>query len=155
MKINIRKSVFETNSSSMHSVAIIGSNHFNKSKLGSDKDNTVYIRPGEYGWGYELLKSPTEKLSYVITMIRYHDENHDIEDSIYFKWLSEMVLDYTGCKLKIHKLISKYYPYGYIDHRSTNTLNSFWSDQEEEFKSNMRDLIFNDKYFIIIDCDNH
>jgi hypothetical protein len=34
-------------------------------------------------------------------------------------------------------------------------LDEYWSKNEDEFKGNMKDLIFNNKYTIIIDNDNH
>jgi len=155
MKTNIRKSVFETNSSSMHSVAIIGSNRDSISKLYANNDNEITVYPGEYGWGYETLREPSEKLSYIVTTIAEKNGRESLEDTIFFKWLDEMIFDYTGSKLFVHKSEDKYYPYGYVDHQSTDTLDDFWSVNEDVFKNNMRDLIFNDKYFIIIDNDNH
>jgi hypothetical protein len=154
----IRKRVFETNSSSMHSLAIIGSDRMNKNNFSTttvDGTEKIIVESGEYGWGYESLTKPIEKLSYIVTMIPYQDSMNSINESKYFKWLSEMVKDYTGYELTYQTSSSNYYEDGYIDHQSTDTLDSVWVNDEETFKSNMRDIMFNDKYFIIIDNDNH
>jgi hypothetical protein len=156
MKINIRQSVFETNSSSMHSVAIIGCNRPAELAFTFNSEDKIMIYPGEYGWGYEILRGPEEKLSYAITMITQRtNDGCSPEESIYFQWLNDMVFDYTGHYLQVVELQDKWNPYGYIDHQSIDTLDDFWSSDENVFKEKMRDFIFNDKYFIIIDNDNH
>lgn len=156
--IKIRKRVFETNSSSMHSVAIIGSDRMNKLNLLTkivDGEEKIVVNSDEYGWTGDDLITPLQKLSYIVTMIKYKDYDENIENSKYFEWLSDMVKNYTGYDLVYQSYSSGYYEDGYIDHQSTDTLDKFWSDDEDKFKNNMRDLVFNDKYFIIIDNDNH
>ena len=152
MKVT-RKSVFETNSSSMHSLAMIG-----KDRMGTyNFEENVVIQSDEYGWSGDDLNSPLEKLSYIATMIQYKDCSCAVEDSKYFKWLAEMFKDYTGSNL-IYAPYDKKDEYnrdGYVDHQSTDTLDDQWSDDEDKFKSKMKDIVFNDKYFIIIDNDNH
>jgi hypothetical protein len=144
----IRKGVFETNSSSMHSVCISGTDRYT-----NFQNDTISVYTDEYGWGYDKLTSTQEKLSYVITAMQYYDgvgEVDDLSKSTYFQWLKEMVSDYSGCELEV---LGK--DMGYIDHQSTDMLDEYWSQNEDEFKSNMKDLIFNNKYTIIIDNDNH
>jgi hypothetical protein len=154
MKTKIRKSVFETNSSSMHSICISGGDNFvNYGQLRGHFD--------EYGWGYDRLDSVGEKLSYVLTSMRYHD--YDIEEdsvetllnSKFYIWLNEMIKDYTGEEIDLEYSNSGYYSMGYVDHQSTDLLDEYWSDDETTFKENMKELIFNSKYDIIIDNDNH
>jgi len=165
MKIKIRNGVFETNSSSMHSIAIRGSNRY--TQLYTNNDNVVSVECGEYGWGYDRLCTAYEKLCYVVTAIQYYDKDvHSIDDNFnvnihngiksskFFSWLREMVKDYIGYDLVLNKG-KGYYPDGYIDHQSTDILDDFWSNDKAEFKANMKELIFNDKYSIIIDNDNH
>jgi hypothetical protein len=152
MKV-IRKSVFETNSSSMHSLVMIGKDRMGTYNFGE----SVTVKSNEYGWSGDDLTSPLEKLSYIVTMIQYKDSSGDIAESKYFKWLTEIFKDYTGSELvyQPYDETDKYYKDGYIDHQSTDMLDGQWSDNEEEFKNNMKDIVFNDKYFIIIDNDNH
>jgi|688.fasta_scaffold102098_6 hypothetical protein len=153
MKTKIRRSVFETNSSSMHSLSMIGSDRLSQFNYGNGK--IVTVKSDEYGWSGDDLTTPLDKLSYIVTMIQYKD--NEIKESSYFKWLQEMFKDYTGCEL-IYEPCNKgdeYYEDGYIDHQSTDILDDVWSDDRDTFKSNMRDIVFNDKYFIEIDNDNH
>jgi hypothetical protein len=153
----IRRSVFETNSSSTHSISIISKDNYRdgNSFFGDTLDGCF----GEFGWGYEKLNTVYERLSYVLTMIQYKVDNcdnlDDVINSTYYKWISEMIKDYTGADLKLEEFDDDCYSLGYIDHQSTDILDDFWSDNESEFKNNMRDIIFNDKYRIIIDNDNH
>lgn len=156
MNIKIRKSVFETNSSSIHSICISGSDRF--SKFPNEK---ISVDFDEYGWGYDRLDTAHQKLSYVLTSIQYYDSSVNDEDietlyeSKYYVWLKEMVKDYCGCEINLEAYDSRWCSMGYVDHQSTDTLNEHWSHDESTFKENMKELIFNDKYTIIIDNDNH
>ena len=63
MKIQIRKSVFETNSSSVHSISIAKYSHTENDKI------VLEARLGEFGWEHELYTEPCEKLSYLWTAV--------------------------------------------------------------------------------------
>lgn len=163
---NIRKAVFETNSSSMHSLAIDGKDEVNRPRQ-------VRGYFGEYGWGYETLTTCDERLSYVLTALaqlsdadEYKLETQEarqrLETFNRFQWLNEMVQDYTGNVIVMEYESGGWYPFGYIDHQSWNyaetypePLEAFWSNEKQDFQTKMRDFIFNDKYTIIIDNDNH
>ena len=80
MKIAIRRGVFETNSSSTHSVSIIGRDNDTHTIELSDvpetddlvvdeRYNKVLSHFGEFGWGPEVYNSPAVKLSYLLTMV--------------------------------------------------------------------------------------
>lgn len=90
MKRVIRHGVFETNSSSSHSVSIVGGDgakgyrnmYFCVGKedlkdplpLTVDPElNKVKVRLGEFGWGPEAYNSMYAKLSYLLTMIAMSD----------------------------------------------------------------------------------
>lgn len=162
---NVRQMVFETNSSSTHSLSIVGANAMVSPSPSGTSGNKIVIRPGEYGWGFERLYDCWSKLSYIVTAIQYHepgvkeliyaDKPVVLEDCTYFKWLSEMVQEYTGRDIEYQQSYDKWYPHGYIDHQSMDLLDDYFVDDEVEFKNNMRDVIFNNKYQIIIDNDNH
>lgn len=163
---NIRTAVFETNSSSMHSLAIRG-----KDEISRPGQLRGYF--GEYGWGYETLNTCDEKLSYVLTALASLSEADEcklgmqeackrLEGFKYFQWLNEMVKDYTGNVIDMDYEGGGWYPFGYIDHQSWNyaethpePLTAFWSNEKADFQTKMRDFIFNDKYTVIIDNDNH
>lgn len=81
MKFSIRRGVFETNSSSTHSVSIIGKNplydHTITKKdlpevdklVVDDRYDKVIGTFGEFGWGPACFNSPELKLSYALTMV--------------------------------------------------------------------------------------
>jgi len=149
--MNIRRSVFETNSSSMHSVSISDVDHL------VTYNEPIFGRFGEFGWGYEELTSVEDKLSYVLTSIQYYDssDEYTIENSQFYIWLNEMVKDFTGFEIDLKINYGDFHPIGYVDHQSINILNEYWDGDEIKFKENMKELIFNQKYKIIIDNDNH
>ena len=64
MKRTIRKGLFETNSSSVHSLCV---------KVGSKIDTNIdhiYFDVGEFGWECEIWESTNIKASYINTLIR-------------------------------------------------------------------------------------
>lgn len=157
MLIKIRTGVFETNSSSSHSLSI-----GKKDTVVANKNPGVWeVLFGEYGWGYERLTEPVEKLSYVLTSIQYYDPNIDysnvsaqkIMDSVYFEWIAQAFHE-IGI-LVIPKESEDFYPCGYVDHESTDLLADVFHSSQEEFQKKIIDLVFNEKYVIIIDNDNH
>ena len=131
--IKIRRSVFETNSSSMHSLSVIGSDMMNSIV---SKDGVIGVSGGEFGWGYDELVTPIEKLSYLVTEYVYDDATLDM--------IKDAVKDYTGLTLIIHG------NEGYIDHQSLGRIRKYVTD-----KQSIIDLVFNDKNVIVIDNDNH
>ena len=159
----IRQGVFETNSSSTHSLSLRSSGDYENIYIMNE------VSFGEFGWGLDVLKSSEDKLSYVLTFIgilECFDEIEDLDNIIprlekvnHIKWLKELVLDVTEEPLEIVLNDVEFYPFGYIDHQSLNPsileTEGFWSEDEIEFKNKMKDLIFNEKYSIIIDNDNH
>jgi hypothetical protein len=131
--IKVRRNVFETNSSSMHSLSVIGSDRM--STLTS-KDGIIVVGEGEFGWGYDTLKTPSEKLSYLVTEYSGREEMIDL--------IKEAVKDYTGMTLAVYE------NEGYIDHESQGMITDYITD-----KQSIIDIVFNDKNVIIIDNDNH
>ena len=81
MKVT-RKSVFETNSSSAHTLCLTSDG---RSKLNLDvKDDVLYIDLGEYGQQERRLTTPQEKLNYIFTLAFnwYNDEYFDDEKGL-------------------------------------------------------------------------
>lgn len=171
----IRNSVFETNSSSTHSLSVRGKGYEYEQK------EPLKGFFGEFGWGYEEQYRPDEKLSYVLTAIgvmeglgEFSSEAIDFKrvkerflNNKYFKWLNEAIKEKTGSEIKFDWLeieqnykLDHWYCFGYIDHQSWNDgvpdpLYDMWVDNKKKFKKNMIELIFSYKYAIIIDNDNH
>lgn len=164
MTVQIRRHVFETNSSSSHSVSY--SNNATaplnlevmKRSLDSRGTGVIVGTFGEYGWGYECLNSFDEKLSYALTSIRYFDngitENAEqLMQTNSFQWINEVLQESVGLTL----VLGGSNDLGYIDHQSSTTLSDydFMSHNEDEFKAGIRNLLFNESICIIIDNDNH
>jgi len=131
MKLKIRAGLFETNSSSMHSLS------FNNSKFNTyvnEELNELDLGIGEYGWGYQELKEPLEKMDYLA--IEAFDEGDK--------------------KRRLLEAIHRLYPHitinfhddGYIDHQS---MDKIWS--ELDTVDDIYKVIFG-KSKIIIDNDN-
>ena len=69
----IRRNVFETNSSSSHAISFSSSNHnLDYTQLVPDIDGVIHTWFDEFGWGYygyADTNSAQVKLSYLITQI--------------------------------------------------------------------------------------
>ena len=72
MKTQIRRGVFETNSSSVHSISIIN-DKFEPNNL--PKEFTIKT-DGEFGWEADTYDSPTDKAAYLYQAILYYDSNN-------------------------------------------------------------------------------
>ena len=134
----IRKSVFETNSSSTHSLCITNG-ELEKSTLHHD-DYTIEIPMGEFGWEIEEYYSQSEKLSYLVTITQYNDEQQDL--------VREAIKEYTGYDLVIKGS-------GYVDHQSSDTLDELFEGDEETIKMNLTYFVFNNGYSFATDNDNY
>jgi hypothetical protein len=66
MKCRIRKGVFETNSSSMHSLVIKGEKKINREQLKINENGFIEAETDDYTWGYFILETVQEKLNYVV-----------------------------------------------------------------------------------------
>ena len=143
-----RHSVFETNSSSTHSISIA------EGKFVSDKipmqENVCAIYPGEFGWGPDEFNDAATKASYCLTWIKATG-NEQYEDML-------ISVIQKGTKAKDVQFLSSgdYYPWGYIDHQSLEEDNPgaelFESENPEE---TLEKFIFNPKSILTIDNDNH
>lgn len=129
----IRKGVFETNSSSTHSICIA-------------KDTTItlpknlHFEFGEFGWEYDTLYSIAEKASYLYTGLIANSRNEDA-DRI-FSFLKDKGVDVT---------FESGQDVGYIDHSGnlTKFLNDICSDNDKLLR-----FLFSDLSFIITGNDN-
>lgn len=135
--MQIRYNIFETNSSSTHSFIIDSSEHrrnITYEELKTKKNTKkISIPTGEYGWGYDELETPWEKMSYMATYAVISNQIDDFEQTL-SEYLNIQV------KIKIED------GYG-IDHQSI--------DRAAEMYENLIDTIFRAGGVIIIDNDNH
>ena len=90
----IRKSAFETNSSSRH-VLTIGKSNKNRDELylRKEDDGHLYIATylDDYHWGYELLDDVTSRLSYILSSLTDFDNSYNRN---YFYRLIRELKDY-------------------------------------------------------------
>ena len=109
----IRKGVFETNSSSMHSLVINGEKKIDKEQLKINENGFIEVETDEYTWGYFILVTAQEKLNYVAACKINEDGlylfGNDSENNskhhkrlaragIEFIKLEEMLCEATGAK---------------------------------------------------------
>lgn len=107
MKRQTRKGVFETNSSSVHTITI--------SKNGYDKSTipeALAFTFGEFGWEVDKLSSVYEKASYLYTAL---NNVEDRDEKIEF---IKNTLKSVGCTAAFaeKKETHRYFENGYIDH---------------------------------------
>lgn len=135
MKTVIRRGVFETNSSSTHSLSIADSHDYIKVKVNEDNNIVIY---GEFrfGWGYDELFDFEDKVAY------YYLDNMYDEDSI--DLLKEVIIDETGANDVIFDIDEEY---SWIDHQSHGTTDGLTREE-------LKDFLFNPNSYIILKNDN-
>lgn len=147
----IRNGVFETNSSSMHSITF--SESIPKPSSYEDyKELTIYGN-GDYGWSGPVCDDPVSKGDYIL--VAYAMVEDDEEE---YASARNNLIDYfkeRGIKLNLPEELS--HITGDIDHQSApyeeddcRILTQFVYYPEQFFN-----FIFNEKTNIVIDNDNH
>jgi hypothetical protein len=138
-----RNKVFETNSSSTHSISIEVGQNWDNIEL-NDKGNIV-LEGGEFGWEERVYTDALTKANYCAVDSLGDDTKQDM--------LKEVIKEYTGAK-EVEILASDeswdspYY--SYIDHQSAG-------ESEEAFSSHetLKNFIFNKSSCLQTDNDNH
>jgi hypothetical protein len=124
-----RQNVFETNSSSVHTLTV--------SDVESTHDaipDTIYLGVNTYGWGYYELTTPLEKLDY----LAIETQDNEIKRHLLDEAIAEMFPNVTVV-----------YQYdGYIDHQSYNNIWENISCVED-----IKNIVLKD-YVITITNDN-
>ena len=107
MKKLIRKGVFETNSSSSHSIAIASEDkEFVLDTIYPDQHGTIIVRGDEFGWDWFKHNDAETKASYAAQQFT-HDSNA-------LETLEYVIKEQTGAKRVIFKGLND----GYVDHES-------------------------------------
>jgi hypothetical protein len=138
----IRKNVFETNSSSTHSICI-------STNAELIIPTTIYFEFGEFGWEINTLNSISEKASYLYTALYAGDRVDDIENI--FKILKSKNIEVTFEEA----LYEEDYIYptntGYVDHANEldEFLNNICNNENMLFQ-----FLFSPLSFIITGNDN-
>ena len=164
----IRNNVFETNSSSSHSLCIKANNKLNSSYLTVDDiDNYVHVEFGKFGWGYEETNDQYDKLSYLVTMLIETESNgcksiQDLYKTKGFNSINEVIKEYYKCDgIIIDSIVrpsswdENYLNHdGYIDHQSCENYSTI-QDFLDDWGVTIEQFIFNSDIILIIDNDNH
>lgn len=149
----IRKGVFETNSSSTHSICIA-------KDVELEFPKSLNFSFGEFGWECDTLKSMEEKASYLYTGLIANERNEDVEKIF-------SLLRSKGIELTVEEPIYETHSYnntegklveytsgknvGYVDHSDdmASFLNAICEDE-----SKLMNYLFSDLSFIITGNDN-
>jgi len=163
MTRKIRSNIFETNSSSCHSISIHKGNRFfypYNDPYYFCKDGFLHIKLAEFGWGPDEFCDFYNKLRYALCMVMETEyENYDeLFDDFYFlpgfKLIEEVVKEKCNCDGIIIEPLKGYYKYGYIDHQSTEDY-SCLQDFLDDYGLNIERFLFDENVVMVIDNDNH
>lgn len=173
----IRNNVFETNSSSTHSVSVSykNSNYYSNDCLEDHidyNDNKVHVNFGEFGWEMASYDHPYEKLQYIVTMLVETEGRNilsvdDLFETEGFKLINDAVAYYCNCngiciddemKMKYYEWDGKKHFYldheGYIDHQSHENYKCV-QDFLDDYGVSAEKFIFDNGVCVITDNDNH
>lgn len=157
MKPVIRQGVFETNSSSSHSLCIAVGELQDMCHLAQ---KVITAITGEFGWAVETHYDFDTKLAYLYTSaargikLPSDFDSSVLPEELYtdrIRMIERVVKNYTKCE-RVDFVVQKdnYYPFGYIDHQSVGVPNeAFESDKV------MTNFLFNQHSFVHTDNDNY
>jgi hypothetical protein len=169
--INKRKNVFETNSSSVHTITLNG-NNINDLKV--DKDGYVHLELGYYGKDYEEYNNSYDKLCYAILTVCYtrgiflpylyseEPTEEDIEDwkscledlmdTYEYKQIEECVCVELNRQNRVCYGIKIHMTDCGIDHQSSHEYDSLDEFLEKNNMETIHDFIFGGAV-LTTDCD--
>lgn len=174
MKRTVRKGVFETNSSSIHTLVI---SHIGENDINCDGQPVIFYC-GEYGWGYDELCTVNERASYLWTYLMYeYQDSYEYEDEhgwSHPEMTRTQVVDLLKKRCEEINVNAEFcFPtkddYFYIDHCSDWTSAGYYDEEKREYvyrrvdsifekmlndAQMLKNYLFNDKNFIVISNDN-
>ena len=139
-----RQGVFETNSSSTHSVTIAEDGEL-LDTLPVDEDGKVSLQTGEYGWEVEGYRHVSERAQYATTLAM---GRIDSEKEKLMKMMVKVIKEHTGCKKVVVQ--TRYADdFGYIDHNSIlEALKIFVTEKT------LKNFLFNPRSYFETSNDN-
>lgn len=144
IKQQIRQNVFETNSSSTHSISI-APNQTNLMVLDTiipDENGVIELKGGEFGWEWDRMNDALTKANYCAVDQQGRKERMDM--------LKEVLMEQTGATDVIFTFSNDYDKnWSYIDHDSCGTSNEVFHDKES-----LRHFIFNMNCWLFTGNDN-
>lgn len=161
----IRSGVFETNSSSTHSVSVRCGKGLQQNWMPVGNDGYIHASLDEFGWEIETYRDQDAKLSYLLTMaymknppsVHSWSDEYSKPDDIKrfmktkdFKMISDAVAKYAGCKGVMLDGIDG----GYIDHQSHE---DYMTTQEflDEYGVDVIEFVYGRGVYVHTDNDNH
>jgi len=140
LKQNIRKGVFETNSSSTHSICINECTKY--TSISPNTEGYIVCRGDEFGWGWEKFNDPMKKLNYCM-QYPFGDKN----------MLKKVVLEQTKAKDLVDAIDYSSNNYTtYIDHQSIEDGDVLENAYKDEVS--LRNFIFSENSYLYIGNDN-
>lgn len=139
MITKIRHGVFETNSSSSHSISISLDSDCLMYTMIPDEDGNIVLGGGDFGWEIESYNDAWTKANYCAVDNRNNDDKLEM--------LKEVVKEQTGAKDVLITFDDT--DYG-IDHNSIQTSYDAFASKEI-----LRQFIFNKNSILYTDNDNH
>jgi hypothetical protein len=146
----IRRSVFETNSSSTHSLVITDAVDFDT--VGLNDHGALEIPAQDFGWEVQTYSDAPSKMSYVAIYVR--DWVKGDQADYFKKMLDEMLVEHTGATYVQHpeEIEGDYDSGGYIDHQSVEDRDL---DHLFESKDTLKNFIFGRGNLLLTDNDNY
>lgn len=141
----IRHGVFETNSSSTHSLVVDRNGDY--LGLTPNSNNEITVRPEDFGWSTINYSQPEEKLAYLLIYIRDWVPLESLKIA-YKSKLVDMVSEHTGAEFVI---LEGEENDGYIDHQSVESgqLDPYFLDIDL-----MKDFVFGRGSYVETGNDN-
>lgn len=170
MKRQIRRGVFETNSSSTHSISIYTAKEPEKADI---PFNSVLEVDGEKAYDRTIFDE-VSKLNYIISLLATIEENKYYDDEITYNkndfsefilqprymWLKELIKEERNTELKYKDRLKCDFPYYEVTSDDDSSIEYILSargkynlDAEEQFKERCKEIIF-DKNVCIEDKEN-
>lgn len=167
----IRRNVFETNSSSSHAISFSNSEHnIDYTQLVPDNNGVIHCHFDEFGWWYSGLgdtNSAEVKLSYLITQIYetndcycpWYCKEYEIQEAADavmetddFKMLEEDIVHTLKEQgINAEKIVVDSEQKGYVDHQSVCAIRNILPDECKTYS----DFVFDKGYDLIIENDNN
>lgn len=110
MKRQVRKNIFETNSSSTHSI-VIGNNG---EDIYAGLPKLLEFHGGEFGWEHKVYTDTQTKADYLFTSLIYTDTPHEYMDSI------KATLAKWGIEATFDEIVEKRYSSGRVYYEIAN-----------------------------------
>jgi len=136
---NFRTSVFETNSSSTHSVSIYAATKGLYDTITPNEEGVIHLEGDDFGWEWQSYNDSLVKANYAAIFSR--------KSPVYRDMLIEVIKDHTGAKEII------FGESGYIDHQSDL---SEGGDAEKAFDTpiTLKNFLFHPESWLFTGNDN-